>query len=220
MHGYYVCDDPRALRTWFSVASKLILMSINEPGGEELQVGDFALYALLSDNEEVIQSAACATNKAMREAAMNPLDPRYMVHLIQLAMLGDDERLQSKLDKLANHGRNPDRKEAAAGEHFYSLLLRRDKEGLERLIQDKHAKVNSADVLFEDCMSYLGTLETKLCWRRGIEVQIDSPLVPMDLMPVRPLEHYDDVYDFLRPGWTAPQQGLFSRVRSLLKGVS
>ena len=112
------------------------------------------------------------------------------------------------------------REDSAAGRDFYTLLLNRDKAALEDLIQNKDSKVISSDVLFEDFMSSMGVWETKLCWRRGLEVQIDSPLVPMELMPVRPLEHYDDVYDFLKPGWVPPRQGLLAdAVRWIRKRV-
>jgi hypothetical protein len=37
----------------------------------------------------------------------------------------------------------------------------------------------------------------KLAWRKGIEVEVNSPLIPSELLPVRPLEHYDIPYKFL-----------------------
>ena len=33
----------------------------------------------------------------------------------------------------------------------------------------------------------------------GLEIEIDNPLVPMELMPVKPLDYYN--YDFLDPNW-------------------
>jgi hypothetical protein len=39
----------------------------------------------------------------------------------------------------------------------------------------------------------------------------------MDLMPVKPLAHYDDVYDFVKPGWVPPSAGLLARVSRWLK---
>ena len=105
--------------------------------------------------------------------------------MLQLAILGDDEALRIRIQKLAKHGKNPDRKAAAAGRDFYTLLLNRDKAALEDLIQNKDSKVISSDVLFKDFMSSMGVWEAKLCWRRGLEVKIDSPLVPMELrLPV------------------------------------
>jgi hypothetical protein len=40
-------------------------------------------------------------------------------------------------------------------------------------------------------------MKVKLCWLKDIQVRVDHHLVPMELMPVRPLPRYDDVYDFL-----------------------
>lgn len=61
-------------------------------------------------------------------------------------------------------------------------------------------------------MSFFACMESKICWFRGIEVQINHPLVPMELMPVEPLVHYDDIYDFLLPDWQSPKRTLFGRL--------
>jgi hypothetical protein len=84
---------------------------------------------------------------------------------------------------------------------------------LERYIIDKSVGIKSPDFLFEDAMSYLGTLQAKLCWYRGVDVQIESPLVPMKLTPLAPLLRYHNHY-FLEPDWQPPAQG---RLAKLLK---
>lgn len=38
----------------------------------------------------------------------------------------------------------------------------------------------------------------KLAWMKGIEIEIDHPLIPKDWLPIRPIENYDEGYDFLR----------------------
>ena len=53
---------------------------------------------------------------------------------------------------------------------------------------------------------------SKLCWLKGIEVEIDHPLFPMELLPLKPLEHYDDVYDFLSSDWTPPTQNFIQKI--------
>ncbi|WP_183031975.1 hypothetical protein [Cupriavidus sp. UME77] len=72
----------------------------------------------------------------------------------------------------------------------------------------------------EHFMSFLGALEAKLCWFKGIPVKIDSPLVPMELMAIRPIAHYDDVYDFIKPGWVPPSQGLIGKMSRWLHNKS
>lgn len=44
------------------------------------------------------------------------------------------------------------------------------------------------------------------------EVEIDHPLVPMELLPVRPLPQYSDVYDFRDPGWTLPPSNSIAKI--------
>jgi len=70
----------------------------------------------------------------------------------------------------------------------------------------KNAKFNNAYIMCNTALI------------RGDEVQVDSPLVPMAFMPVAPLPHYDDVYEFLKPGWQAPpppepeKKGFFAKL--------
>jgi hypothetical protein len=46
------------------------------------------------------------------------------------------------------------------------------------------ANLRNDDPITADFFTYLATFEAKLCWYKGIEVQIDDPRVPMDLMPI------------------------------------
>ena len=39
---------------------------------------------------------------------------------------------------------------------------------------------------------------TKLAWRKGIEVEVNSPLISKELLPIQPLDKYEIPYDFLR----------------------
>lgn len=49
-------------------------------------------------------------------------------------------------------------------------------------------------------LSPYGLLYTKIAWMHGFELDIKSPLVSIanELFPVKPLETYDEVYDFLK----------------------
>ncbi len=136
--------------------------------------------------------------------------------MYQLAILGDYEQLQVKIERLAKNGRKKDRELPTLRKDFFSLLMDGDKQGLEELIS-RDALVKSKDVLTEDFMCFQGAIEAKICWMKGIQVQIVSPLLPMALMPLQPLDHYDDVYDFLAPGYVPPKVGWLERLRYQLK---
>lgn len=128
----------------------------------------------------------------------------------------DDEALNETIAIVAKKGGKRDKTLSQAGQDFFSLLLKQDKEGLQALIEDQ-AKIKSAQELEGKFLAGFAVIHAKLCWYRGIEVQIQNPLVPMQLMTVQPLDAYDVEYDFLRPGWTpSPPPGLFGKIKRLL----
>ena len=212
IHAYYVKNDISAFKQNAYLATRLSLASVGQDGGSTFEVADDLFYALLSDSSGAINAMAAVEVPQLLQSRMNPLHSRFYVYMLQMAIRGENEIVQQMIRKVATNGRKPERIEAAAGRDFFSLLLKRDQAGLEERIKTKHAKPKNQDVETENFLSFFGTLEAKLCWLKGIPVQIDSPWVPMELMPVQPLDHYDDVYDFLKPEWVPPRQGLFGKI--------
>ncbi|MDD1488916.1 hypothetical protein F9946_22980 [Burkholderia thailandensis] len=214
---YFVQHDIVQCKQNFHLASKLYLEAKGLDGWSGFSLGMYALCALLSDNDDVISGLAeICTPKLLTERG-DPKSPAALDHKFQLAILGKDRELEGLIEETARKGSKADRKAILDGEYFFSLLLSRDSGKLKDLIEKRRANIRCAWPEFENFISYLGTLETKLCWRRGIPVEIDHPLVPMELMPIKPLDHYDDVYDFLKPGWVPPPQGLIGRVSRWFK---
>lgn len=212
LRDYFVHGDVLSLKQHLHVACKLNLAAIALDSYQRLETGTEIFYALLSDNPDMVNAMAQLEPPHFVSARANPLHLQFRVHMWQLVIQGDYEALEAKVERLAKNGRKADRALASENKDFFSLLMRGDRQGLEDLIR-QHARIKSDDPLIEDFMCYQGTLEAKLCWLRGIPVQVDSPLLPMELMPIRPLVHYDDVYDFLQPGWQPPHQSIFGKVR-------
>jgi hypothetical protein len=210
---YLVVGDPQSN---LHVACQLELAAIAEDSHQRFSVGNELLSAMLSDNPDLIEAMAQLEPAHFTSARDDPLNSQYRVHMWQLVIQGEYEALQAKVERLAKNGRKAERMLPAQGKDFFTLFMRGDKQGLEDLIS-QHGRIKSADPLTEDFMSFLGCLEAKLCWLKGISVQIDSPLVPMGLMPIQPLEHYDDVYDFLEPGWAPPPQSILDKASRWLR---
>lgn len=201
----------------FFLSSKLSIASCGLDGGANFTMGLELLCAILSDNQSVIEEAAKVETSALLNGRNDPKSAAAFQYRFNLAVLGKDEELEALIEEVKKKGTKADRQAISNGEYFFSLLLSRDAAGLKALIEKRHANIKSAWPDLENFISYLGALETKLCWRRGIPIEIDHPLVPMELMPVKPLDHYDDVYDFLKPGWVPPPQGLVGRVSRWFK---
>lgn len=212
IYDYFVKGNLQSLKQNLHVACKLELASIALKDYQRFTVGSEIFFALLSDSPTVIDTIAKLEPPYFVGSRANPLNFTFIVHMYQLAIQGDYEALQTKVDRLSKNGRKKERLLATKGQDFFSLLMRGDKQGLEDFIEQQ-AEVKSEMTSIQDFMCYQGTLQAKLCWFKGIQVQIDSPLLPMGLMPIEPLAHYDEVYDFLAPAYVPPKVGLIDRVR-------
>jgi hypothetical protein len=60
-----------------------------------------------------------------------------------------------------------------------------------------HTKRNDYK-LFAEYLSFPALGYAKLAWQKGLPVEVNSPLVPKEFLPVLPRESYEDTsYDFL-----------------------
>jgi hypothetical protein len=214
--SYFIEGDVKSFKQNLHVATLLKISAVHAQDYQRFMVGTEVFYALLSDNPVLIDTVSRMKPAYFTETRGNPLHYAFLVHMYQLAILGEYELLQSKVERLAKNGRKKDRKLPAQGKDFFSLLMQADKQGLEDLIAQR-ALVKGNDALTEDFMCFEGTIEAKICWLKGIKVQVDSDLLPMALMPHEPLNNYDDVYDFLAPGYVPPKVSWLERVRYRLR---
>lgn len=210
MEDYFVERKTDGLKQHLYMASRLTVAALSINSYQRFSVGSELLEALLSDSPILIDTLASLEPAHYVNHRTNPLHSEFLVHMYQLAIRGDYEALQGKVNHLSKNGRKKDRELSTQSRDFFSLLMQADKPGLEGLIT-QHAQIRSADPLTEDLMCSQGTLEAKICWLKGIEVQVDSPLLPMGLMPIEPLEYYDDIYDFLLPGYSPPKVGILEK---------
>lgn len=85
---------------------------------------------------------------------------------------------------------------------FFRALYEKDLSKCEAILKDLvspkiHQKRND-DILLKKYISMPALGYAKLAWILGIEVQVNSKLIPKELLPVEPLEHYDIPYEFLK----------------------
>lgn len=208
--SYFIDDDLRGLKQNFYVACKLLMAAEQEvePCGDAFATYAPFLYGLLSDSPEIYDWLTHAELKGKGDVKT----PHFQWHQFQLVLRCDDDALRETIVLVARKGRKHDKALAQAGQDFFSLLLKQDKEGLQALIESQ-AKIKSENELEGQFLAGFAVVHAKLCWYRGIVVQIQNPLVPMALMPMAPLDAYDVEYDFLRPEWQPPSPGLWGQVK-------
>lgn len=214
LKSFFVENDIHGLKQHFYVACKLLIACQKEAETCDFPFSGYEpfLYGLLSDSPEIFDWLIHAELKDKDDVKT----PHFHWHQFQLVLRRDDDALRETIALVAKKGRKHDKALAQAGQDFFSLLLKQDKEGLQALIENQ-AKIKSVNELEGQFLAGFAVVHAKLCWCRGIEVQIQNPLVPMELLPVEPLDSYDVEYDFLRPEWTPPPPpGLLSKFKRLL----
>lgn len=167
-------------------------------------------YALLSDNEALIQRYA----KLRYQRGMNAeLSMEEMVAIgelpiwcntVQYFMANDRVGVERNLNILENITLSKlSKRELGLKDdyEFYKALHAGDKSKMEEVL-DKfvspqiHKKRNDNPIL-NQYISLPALGYAKLAWRYGIQVEINSPLVPKELLEIAPLDKYPIPYDFL-----------------------
>ncbi len=155
-------------------------------------------YALLSDNLGLIKRYADL--KHSKFDWMVKHGHSTLMFAVQQVIKEEWDKVQYCLDimSIKNQTLNkvllPDRK-------FLEGFLSKDKQKMEAalyLLLKDHKKRNKHMGIAQDYISIPALGYAKLAWLKGIEVDIDHPLVPKELLPYQPLEKYEDKYDFLK----------------------
>lgn len=219
--GYYEFFSEKkiyGLKQWFYVSSLLRIKSCKYSGGYSMSTPDEFIFSLLSDSTQIIDKFSCLDTvnllwgqyePSYQEAKFKPSkdDPRYRTHALQ-AVLRNDWKDYQEIKALANQKINKLREVVQFEFGIYDAIYERDKDKIieivQTLLKPKVHKAYNKDFSEEfngDIWSHHPVMFTKLAWMNGLEIEIDNPLVPMELMPVKPLDHYDYHYDFLDPNW-------------------
>lgn len=213
-------DEISQVKQWFYVSSLLRIESARYLGGFSytLSTPDEFIFPILSDNTEVIEKFShldtvhllwgeFEPNYQEAKFELSKDDPRYRTHALQAVLRHDWEDYQ-KIKDIANQKINKIREVVQFEFGIYDAIYEKDKDKIIEIVQTlltpKVHKVYNKDFGEEfngEIWSHHPVMFTKLAWMNGLEIEIDNPLVPMELMPIKPLEHYDYYYDFLDPTW-------------------
>lgn len=207
LHAWLVERDPSRLKQHFYLSSVLNLSSLELAHLSSVKLKARFTPALFSDHAEIIQRYAALVGRALHKGKLQADVLPHQANLLQLLLRNEPHELDRQLVLAGEHCVELEKgggREVLPSPRFYVSLRGGDKAMLESLIL-LHARQREAVIskrqrpprsLIGHFLS-VGALMSKLCWIRGVPVQVDHDLVPIDLMPVTPLPKYMDTYDFL-----------------------
>lgn len=151
-------------------------------------------YALLSDNEAIINRYAVLKNSINDTTNIG----YQLANAVQNILLSRLDALDINIRNLERFVKFPKfRWWAASVEVFKGFRSANAKDieaGLQQMLKT-HAKRNT-EPLIPKFFSIDTAGYCKLAWRLGYQIDLKNDLVPIELMPVQPLLHYEE-YDFL-----------------------
>ena len=181
------------------------------PGGG-LAYGFYSAFeVLLSDHEEMIHwyawhvLPAIHGSKGRLQNYLQPSKAEFHAFNCRLALLGEFDWLDERSDKALMDG-----VKLKAGKSyrfdflFFKALVSGDKnameENIQALLKGRVAYTRNKESTFglqNKLVSSWGFMLAKIAYRHGFELDIDSPWLPMEWLPVKPVDNYLSGIEFI-----------------------
>jgi hypothetical protein len=204
--SWFGIHDLHAMKQWFYVAAKLdqlyYRMEENDP---EIGRGYPELFkSILSDHEALIDWFAHYDLAYDMKRVENHKTHDFWAYQVNVALLGDWPRLIKRCEKIINDPPRGSREQKyLVDHHFFLTLAHGDIEGMQSVLQEIvspkaiQARLDYESGYTADLISTPAVVYAKIAWRHGYKVKIDSPYIPVEWLPVEPLNKYDPHYSFL-----------------------
>ncbi len=223
LRSWFVDRNINETKQWFYLAARLEVAGLDKPMEEGKLRGisfspktDQFMYTLLSDFDPLIKVYANLTYPDYEKAIKNPRSGESLAHLIQLALREEWDQLSVKVSKMREKSSQRNQILLIDLDFYEGLIsggVARMEKALAELVEPKmHGYRNENYIISGNFLSHPAIILAKLAWMKGYPVKVDSPFIPMALLPVEPLPHYDDVYSFLAPGWQPPKPTLWQKI--------
>lgn len=190
-------------KQWFYVSAKLKRMADQLEQWPCPAMNHFC--PLLSDHDDLIRwFAQCTESPFPLDAEKVNALGSFLGMQMLLALRGDWERVVQRSEAVLA-AEPPRQKKYLIDYRFYIALARGDVPQMESILAEltspKIARVRNNEFEFgltEHFISTWGVIYAKLAWRHGYQVQVDTPWVPKEWLPIAPLPVYEDPYPFMR----------------------
>jgi len=169
------------------------------------------LLPLLSDHEPLIQWFTSFevpySDKGFYsnpKRAAQPSTPDFMSYQVLLALRGEWSELQRRCEHFFEVS-PARRKDYFADQRFHLALTQGDEAGMASAILElldpklmKRREEADESGYTKWFINTYAVIYTKIAWRHGYQIEVDSPWVPKEWLPTAPLAEYVDPYPFMQ----------------------
>jgi hypothetical protein len=206
LYGYFTQNDYAKSQMYFYRCGRLMEFSSKKcdvfPPTGLMQLA----YTLLSDNSKLVQNfSSLGYTNYLGESYIQWVERGTVttpVYIVQ-CLIKDDLKEYERILPIMQDKMLKKKPTLRFDIMFYEGLVERNKgkmeEALAALVEPKIHKKRNTMPIESELISHPALGYAKLAWYKGIEVEVDSPLVPKEWLPIKPLkdEEYVD-YDFVK----------------------
>lgn len=192
LHNFFTRKDTQLSKSYMYKVAMTFAYYHEKLNGEIFEALKTFTYPLISDNTAIINRYQ-EYNKTQYEDSFST----YFGRAIQCVLKNDNKTLLHNIEGLRRWSNKGWAKQYIGIATVFEGFLHGDKKIIERGLQsivDLHDH-QEQPLLIKDYINFEATALAKLAWRKGIEVEVSSNLVPKELLPVSELQNYE-IYPF------------------------
>ena len=204
-YAWFVDHDLHEFKLNCYIASRLKYIRTKYMKEEGLMWEGQYFYALLSEYEPIIQwMIEQPISASMQKRINNPAQNQYRYYQMTLALQGNWSEIKKRAEVFLSDPPSK-MKKYIPDQRFYLALANADKAGMEvalaELTHPKLALKHNGNFDFAFSGNFIGcfaTLYAKIAQRYGFILDISTPYIPAEWIPIAPLSEYLDPYDFMQ----------------------
>ncbi|ATE76319.1 MULTISPECIES: Imm49 family immunity protein [Pseudomonas] len=206
IYAWFEGADLEVMKNWFYVSGclhKYQFMLQSDKMNLLPKTMDF-MRALVSDNASLIDWFCHCSEIVDEKRVQSTTTADFLAYQIILAVKGDFSQLVERCLRMSANPPKGPKKMFLLDNDFFMALANGDVAGMEAALIEltspasikKRLSIESG--FSEGLISTFGVIYAKIAWRHGYEVRVDTPYIPVEWLPVKPLANYNPIYSFLK----------------------
>lgn len=163
------------------------------------------IWVLMSNYKPIIEWYA-NLDQAFGKSIENPRLEDFFIQQFFIALRGEWSLLKQNCELVLSEGLNSNTEESFLDYKFLLALSIGDtNKMIEAILQlmetkrfNRRQKTDIETGYTRDLIDTTTTLYAKLAWYHGYQIKIDTPYIPQEWLPMKPLEEYHDELDFMK----------------------
>lgn len=205
MNVWFEASDLESMKNWFYVSQCLQKYQFTLQSDKMNLLPktlDF-MRGLVSDNAPLVEWFCSCQGIFDEKRVASTTTADFLAYQIILSVKGDFAQVAERCLQMSKKPPKGPKQIFLLDNDFFIALSSGDLSGMESALKELTSlpsikkRLSIENGFSEGLISTFGVIYAKIAWRHGYEVRVDTPYIPAEWLPVKPISHYEPVYGFL-----------------------